>query len=95
MQPLHDKVFLKPIKKPETTSGGIVVTASEDNEPNLGIVTAVGEGYHTEKGIIPLTVRIGDKVSYSESKAVHEQEWDGEKLLIMSEKNILAIIDEE
>ena len=93
IRPLHDRVLVRRMEEERTTSGGIVIPDSAAEKPNRGEVLAVGKGKANDKGEVrPLDVKEGDTVlfgQYAGQKIKHE----GEDLLIMSEDDILAILD--
>ena len=64
IEPLYDKVVIKPLDEEEVTASGIVLPETVDKEkPMQGTVVAVGEGRRTRRGqITPLKVKVGDKV---------------------------------
>lgn len=92
LSPLHDRVIIKPSQPEEVTKGGIIIPDTAKEKPMQGEVIAVGPGKMTEDGkIIPLTVKVGDKVLYGKYSGT-EVEINGEQFLIMRESDILAII---
>lgn len=95
IRPLHDKLIVRRDEAQTKTSSGIFLPESGKERPKSGVVEAVGTGaLNTETGErIPLTVKKGDKVIFT-SYAGTEVKLDGEELLIMSEDDILAVIDE-
>ncbi len=88
LQPLFDKVIIKPLEKEKTTSGGIIIPDSATEKPQSGKILAVGAG----KDNTPLTVKVGDVVIYGKYSGT-EIEVSGDSLIIMQESDILAIID--
>jgi chaperonin GroES len=94
VRPLHDKILVKRDEAETKTSSGIFLPETSKDKPKTGIIEAVGDGaLNTETGArIPLTVRKGDRVIFS-SYAGTEVKLDGQELLIMSEDDILAVID--
>ena len=94
IQPLRDKILVKPIKKEKATDSGIVIPETVSKEkPEEGKVIAVGPGKITPEGnMIPTEVKVGDKVLFAKYSP-HEIERDGEELFILSESDILAIIN--
>ncbi|MGB9912755.1 MAG: co-chaperone GroES, partial [Candidatus Kapaibacteriota bacterium] len=65
LSPLHDRVIIKPSQPEEVTKGGIIIPDTAKEKPMQGEVVAVGPGKTTEDGkLIPLTVKVGDKVLY-------------------------------
>jgi chaperonin GroES len=95
IRPLHDKIIVRRDEAQTKTSTGIFLPESGKERPKSGVVEAVGTGaLNTDTGErIPLTVKKGDKVIFT-SYAGTEVKLDGDELLIMSEDDILAIIDE-
>ena len=93
VQPLSDKVLIKPTSREEVTASGIVIpdTASKDR-PQMGEVLAVGPGAVTPEGkVLPMHVKVGQKVYFTKYGPT-EIEVDGEDYLVVEEKDILAII---
>ena len=95
VKPLGDKILVKRDEATEKTESGIYLPESAKDKPKSGTVQAVGTGaLNTETGErIPLSVKKGDKVLFS-SYAGTEVKLDKDTLLIMSESDILAVIDE-
>jgi chaperonin GroES len=94
VRPLHDKILVKRDEAQSKTTSGIFLPESSKDKPKTGVIEAVGTGsLNTETGDrIPLMVKKGDKVIFS-SYSGTEVKIDGEELLIMSEDDILAVID--
>lgn len=94
IRPLHDKIIVKRDEAEAKTESGIYLPETSKDKPKTGTVEAVGDGaLNTETGErIPLTVRKGDRVIFS-SYAGTEVKLEGQELLIMSEDDILAVID--
>lgn len=94
VRPLHDKILVKRDEAQSKTSSGIFLPETSKDKPKTGIIEAVGTGsLNTDTGErIPLTVKKGDRVIFS-SYAGTEVKIDGSELLIMSEDDILAVID--
>ncbi|OWZ25279.1 co-chaperone GroES [Wolbachia endosymbiont of Wuchereria bancrofti] len=87
---LDDSVLIKPIN--EEKQGGIVLPSSAEKKPTKGEVIATGEGSRNSSGErIALTVKAGDKVFYRQWAGT-EIEHGSEKLIVMKESDILAII---
>lgn len=87
IQPLHDRVVVKPLEQEEKTSGGIFIPDTAKEKPMQGEVIATGPGTKDEK----MQVKKGDKVLYGKWAGT-EVKVDGETLLIMKESDIFAII---
>ncbi|GAB6138807.1 co-chaperone GroES [Halanaerobaculum tunisiense] len=94
IKPLGDRVVIKDIEQAEeTTDAGIVIPDSAQEEPQKGEVVAVGEGRRLESGdVVEPEVSTGDVVVYG-NYAGDEIEHNGEEYLIVSEKDILAIVE--
>jgi len=94
VRPLHDKILVRRDEAETQTDSGIFLPEGSKDRPKTGCIEAVGDGkLNTETGDrIPLCVKQGDRVIFS-SYAGTEIKLDGEELLIMSEDEILAIID--
>ena len=94
VRPLHDKILVKRDEAETKTSSGIYLPETSKDKPKTGTIEAVGDGaLNTETGArIPLTVKKGDRVIFS-SYSGTEVKLDGTDLLIMSEDDILAVID--
>ena len=90
LQPLADRVVIKPLPKEEVTKSGIVLPDTAKEKPMEGTVIAVGPGNKNEDGkIIPLDVKVGDIVVYAKYAGTEIKE-DGEELIILRESDILA-----
>ncbi len=95
--PLGDRVLVEPIETDSSdthkkTSSGIFIPEGIDKEKREeGRVVAVGKGRYDDGELIPVGVKVGDKVIYSKY-GYDEVRMDGRKLLILKEENILAII---
>ncbi|MFO7310820.1 MAG: co-chaperone GroES [Bacillota bacterium] len=94
LQPLADRVIVQPLKEEEKTPGGIYLPDTAKEKPQQGKVVAVGPGRVNDKGQkIEMTVKVGDRVVYSKYAGT-EVEVGGEEYLILSEADILAIVQE-
>lgn len=93
LTPLYDRVIVRPSEPEEVTKGGIIIPDTAQEKPMQGEVVAVGNGKVTEDGkVLPLSVRVGDKVLYGKYAGT-EIKIDGEDFLIMRESDIFAIIN--
>ena len=91
--PLNDKIVVKRLEAEEKTAGGIVLPDSAKEKPKQGKVLSVGDGKLLENGKrAGFQVKEGDRVLFS-SYAGNEVSVDGEELLIMSEDDVLAVLD--
>ena len=93
-RPLHDKIVVRREKAEDKTAAGIILPEKAKEAPRMGTVEAVGTGTlnHETGELVPLTVKKGDKVIFT-SYAGTEVKLDGDELLIMSEDDILAVIE--
>jgi len=90
LQPLADRVIVKPIEKEEMTKGGIVVPDTAKEKPQEGEVIAVGPGRLSEDGKrIAIDIKVGDKVIYTKYGGT-EIKIEDEELVILRESDILA-----
>ena len=90
LQPLADRVIVRPIEKEEVTKGGIVLPDTAREKPQEGKVLAVGPGRLSEDGKrIAMDVKVGDVVVYAKYGGT-EIKVDGEELVILREGDILA-----
>jgi chaperonin GroES len=90
LDPLGDRVVVKPGSKEEVTKGGIVIPDTAKEKPQEGEVVAVGPGKMTEEGKrIPPDVKVGDIVVYAKYGGTEIKEGD-EELIILRESDILA-----
>ncbi len=93
IEPLYDKVVVKPLDEEEVTASGIVLPDTVDKEkPMQGEVVAVGTGKRLDNGqMAPVSVRVGDKVLFTKY-GPEEVEIDNEEYLVIEEDKILAIV---
>lgn len=93
IEPLHDKVVIKPLTEEEVTASGIVLPDTVDKEkPMQGEVIAVGPGKRLENGqIAPMSVKVGDTVLFTKY-APDEVEIEDEEYLVIEEEKILGIV---
>jgi chaperonin GroES len=94
IRPLHDRVILKRAEQETKSAGGIVLTGSAAEKSTRGEVIAVGKGRILENGEIKaLDVKVGDTVIFNDGYGVKTEKMDGEEVLILSENDILAIVE--
>jgi chaperonin GroES len=90
IQPLADRLLVKPIEREEVTKGGIVLPDTVKEKPQEGEVLAVGPGRLSEDGKrIPMDIKVDDIVVYARYGGT-EIKVDGEELMILRESDILA-----
>ncbi|MDT0583608.1 MULTISPECIES: co-chaperone GroES [Alteromonadaceae] len=94
IRPLHDRVIIKREEQESKSAGGIVLTGSAAEKSTRGKVIAVGNGRVLENGDVKaLDVKVGDLVIFSEGYGVKTEKLEGEEVLILSESDILAIVE--
>jgi chaperonin GroES len=90
LQPLADRLVVKPIEKEEVTKGGIILPDTAKEKPQEGKVLAIGSGRLSEDGKrIAMDVKVGDIVLYAKYGGT-EIKIDDEELIILHESDILA-----
>ena len=93
LQPLGDRILVKPIPREEITKGGIVLPDTVKEKPQEGKVVAVGPGRLDDEGKrIPLEVKKGDRILMGKYAGT-EVKIDGEEHIIMREDDVLAVIE--
>jgi chaperonin GroES len=94
LQPLEDRIVVRPSEAEETTASGLVIPDTAKEKPQQGTVLAVGPGRRSEQTgeIIPLDVKAGDTVVYSKYGGT-EITVDGDDLLILSGRDVLARVE--
>ena len=90
LQPLGDRILVKPMEKEEKTKSGIYIPDTAKEKPQEGEVVAVGPGKMTDDGKrIPMDLKVGDRVIYAKYGGT-EIKVDDEELMILRESDILA-----
>ncbi len=92
IRPLHDRILLKRVNEEEKTKGGIIIPDSAKEKPQEGKVMAVGTGKREDGKVIPLELRVGDRVLFTKYSG-NEVKIDGEEHLIMKEEEILGVLE--
>jgi chaperonin GroES len=93
LKPLGSRVVIKALDREEVTKSGILIPDTAKEKPQEGKVLAVGPGDRDENGKrIPIELKEGDKVLF-QKYAGTEFKLEGEELLILSEKDVLALIE--
>ena len=94
IRPLHDRVIIKRTEVEAKSAGGIVLTGSAAQKSTRGEVLAVGSGRILDSGEVkPMAVKVGDQVIFNEGYNVKTEKLDGQDVLILSESDILAIVE--
>lgn len=93
LKPLDDRVVIKQLQAEEKTAGGIILPDTAKEKPQMGKVVAVGPGKLADDGKrAKTTVKKGDKVIYAKYIG-NDVEIDGDKYVILSEHDILGIVE--
>jgi chaperonin GroES len=92
-RPLHDRVVVKRTDSEQKSTGGIIIPDTAQEKPQQGEVIAVGPGGRDEAGkLIPLDVKVGDKVLFGKWSGT-EVKLDGVEYLIMKESDIMGVVE--
>jgi chaperonin GroES len=91
LEPLDDRVVVKPGEEEETTISGIVIPDTAKEKPQEGEVVAVGPGRFEDGSRVPMDVKVGDRILYSKYGGT-EVKLEGEEYLVLSARDILAIV---
>jgi len=92
IQPLGDRVLVKPVEAKEVKKGGIIIPDTAKEKPQEGKVVAAGKGKITEDGkVLPMEVKPGDRILYGKYSGT-EIKIDDEEHLIMHQDDILGIL---
>ena len=92
IKPLADRIVIKPAPAEEKTKGGIILPDTAKEKPVIGEVVAAGPGRRADDGkIVPMEVKVGDKVLYGKYSGT-EVTLDGQEYLIMRESDLFAIV---
>ena len=93
LRPLGDRVIIKRVEEEAMSAGGIVLPDSAKEKPSRGEIIAVGNGAVSDKGDLrPMAVKVGDKVLFGKYAGT-EVEVEGGELLVMSEGDIIAVVE--
>lgn len=94
IRPLHDRVIVKRKEVESKSAGGIMLTGSAAGKSTRGEVLAVGRGRILDNGQVKaLDVKVGDTVIFNDGYGVKTEKVDNDEVLIMSENDILAIVE--
>ena len=92
LKPLGDRLVVKPKEREETTASGIILPETAKEKPQEGEVLAIGPGRRDDDGDrVEMDVSVGDTILYAKYAGT-EIKVEGEKLLILKESDVLAIV---
>ena len=89
--PLADRVVVKASEETEQMRGGLFIPDTAKEKPQQGSIVAIGSGKYEDGKLVPMTVKVGDKVLYGKYSGT-EVTIDNETLLILRESDVLAVI---
>jgi len=92
IKPLGDRVLIETLEDDLQKQGSLYIPDTAKEKPQEGKIKAVGKGRYEDGKLIPLDVKVGDKVLYGKYSGT-EIKHDGKEYLIVRESDILAIID--
>lgn len=93
IRPLHDRVVVKRLEEETKTRGGIIIPDTAAEKPQQGEVVAVGAGARGDDNeIIPLDVKVGDKILFGKWSGT-EVQVNGQDVLIMRESDIMGVLE--
>ena len=99
LRPVHDKIIVKrsSTKNDEVTESGIILPDTAAQGKLLeGEVLSAGHGVYSQTGdLIPICVEVGDRILYSGHAQVEEYNLNGEEVIIMSQNEVLSILEEK
>ena len=94
IRPLKDRVLVKRLEETTKTAGGIIIPDTAKEKPSEGIVEAVGPGMINPEGkLIPMNVKVGDKVLFGKWSG-SEVKVNGEERLLIKEAEILGVVED-
>ena len=92
IKPLQNRVVIKFVEAEEKTKGGIILTASAQEKPQVAEVVAVGPGKVEDGKLVPVSVKVGERVIASKYAGTMVK-FDGIEYTILSEDDIFAIVE--
>jgi chaperonin GroES len=93
IRPLHDRVIVKRLDEEKKTASGIVIPDTAAEKPDQGEIMSVGKGKMTDEGkLVPLEVKVGDKVLFGKYSG-QTVRVKGDELLVMREEDILGVVE--
>ena len=92
IKPLQNRVVIKFVEAEEKTKGGIILTASAQEKPQIAEVIAVGPGKVEDGKLIPVSVKVGERVIASKYAGTSVK-FDGVEYIILSEDDLFAVVE--
>ncbi len=91
VKPLSDRVVVRALEETEQMRGGLFIPDTAKEKPQQGEIVAVGPGRYEDGKLVPMSVKVGDKVLYGKYSGT-EVKLDNQDLLILRETDVLAVI---
>ncbi len=93
IRPLQDRLIVKRIEEETKTAGGLIIPDTAKEKPQMGEIVAAGNGKKTDDGkVLPLDVKVGDKVLFGKYAGT-EIKVEGKEYLMMREDDILGVVE--
>ncbi|MFN2602067.1 MAG: co-chaperone GroES [Gemmatimonadaceae bacterium] len=89
--PLSDRVVVRALEETEQMRGGLFIPDTAKEKPQQGEIIAIGPGKYEDGKLVPMTVKVGDKVLYGKYSGT-EVKLDDDDFLILRESDVLAVI---
>ena len=87
--PLADRVAIRPMEETETMKGGLYIPDTAKEKPIQGEVIAVGPGRREKNELVPMELKVGDRVVYGKYSGT-QVELDGEEIILIKESDVIA-----
>ena len=92
LQPLEDRIVVKPSEGEEMTASGLVIPDTAKEKPQEGEVLAVGPGRFEDGNRVPLDVKVGDRVIYSKYGGT-EIKLNGDEVVVLRQDDVLGVVE--
>ena len=93
LRPLGDRVVVEPLEQEERTESGLFIPETAKEKPQRGKIIAIGDGRRDDEGNrVPMDVKVGEIILFAKYGGT-EVKLDSQKLLILKETDILAVVD--
>ncbi|HTR19605.1 MAG TPA: co-chaperone GroES [Gemmatimonadales bacterium] len=89
VMPLADRVAIRPMEETETMKGGLYIPDTAKEKPIQGEVIAVGPGRREKQDLVPMELKVGDRVVYGKYSGT-QVELDGEEIILIKESDVIA-----
>jgi len=90
--PLSDRVVIKALEETEQMRGGLYIPDTAKEKPQIGEIIAIGPGRYEDGKVVPMSVKVGDKVLYGKYSGT-EVTIETEQYLILRESDVLAVVN--